>query len=455
MKYKVFFFLFFLFVLFYLYISHLNNDMVKLYFGGRQPIEMSVVDFVFVSFVLGVIVTIIVSFFYDIKSTVKHWREEKKGKKDEEVNQQVERALGHDQKGDRDKAIESLTRITRKNPSVPEPYLVLSDLYVSMKEYDKAVDILDLAETNLGKREPIMLKKAGVFAAMKDGTRLEAELREILKINESNLEALALLRDHTISKRDWNEAYDLQKRLKRYIKTADEEKRFVGIRYEKISRDFAERFDTAKDGIISDLKEIISEDKRFVPGYILLAEAYKRTGKLNEAGRVYGRGYSKTGHIVFLLKMEDLYIDRGDPGVILKIYRRILDISPKNHLISFLYARLCLRLEMIDEAIDTLNTLFAEGEDFTGLHRAMAEAYIHHGEMERAVEEFRKAFPMKLAYIPFSCDNCQQREEEWVDFCETCNSWNSINVKREDFLVSDSKELRMLYEEEDWARGGQ
>lgn len=455
MKYKVFFFLFFLFLLFYLYISHLNNDLVKFYFGGRQPLEMSVADFVFVSFVLGVIVTIIVSFFYDIRTTLKNWRDEKKEKKGEEIHQQVERALGYDQRGDREKAIESLTRITRKNPAVTEPYLVLSDLYVSMKEFDKAIDILDLAEANLGKREPTMLKKAGVFAAIKDGKRLEAELKEVLKLNESNLEALASLRDYAISKKDWNEAYDLQKKLKKYIKTEEEEQRFIGIRYERISRDFVERFDTASDGIISDLKEIISEDKRFVPAYILLAEAYKRTRKPNEAGRVYGRGYSKTGHIVFLLKMEDLYIDRGDPGVILKIYRRILDISPKNHLISFLYARLCLRLEMIDEAIDMLNTLFAEGEDFAGLHRAMAEAYIHHGEMERAVEEFRKAFPMKLVYIPFSCDNCQQREEEWVDFCETCLTWNSINVKREDFLVSDSKELRMLYEEEDWARGGQ
>ena len=128
------------------------------------------------------------------------------------------------------------------------------------------------------------------------------------------------------------------------------------------------------------MKEIISEDKRFIPAYILLAETYIKINKLNEAGRVYGRGYTKTGHIEFLLKMEDLYINRGDPGAILKIYQRVLDLSPKDHLITFLYARFCLRLEMIDEALEMLNSLIEEGEEFRGLHRAMAEAYIHREE---------------------------------------------------------------------------
>ena len=132
--------------------------------------------------------------------------------------------------------------------------------------------------------------------------------------------------------------------------------------------------------------------------------------------------------------MEDLYIDRGDPGVILKIYQRILDVAPRNSLVEFLYARLCLRLEMIDEAIDTLNTLVAEGIEFKGIHKAMAEAYIHRGETDKAVEEFRIAFPAEHVYIPFRCDNCHAKMEEWEDFCNSCNSWGTINVRKEDFL---------------------
>jgi tetratricopeptide (TPR) repeat protein len=449
MKYKIFFFLFFLFLLFYLYISYLNPENVKFYFGGKLPLEMSVADFVIVSFVLGVILSIIAGFFYDVKSTISTRREAKREKRNEEFKDSLEKAKSYDLRGDREKAIENLNRIVRRAPDMEETYMVLVDLYISMKEFDKAMDILNLAEANLGKKESVLLRRAKVRLAMRSTDKMEEDLKEILKLNESNLESLTLLRDFYISKKDWNEAYEYEKRLRKFIKTEDESRRLTGIRYEKARILFEEKADSDPDAVISELKEILGENKRFVPAYLLLAEAHKRTGKPNEAGRVYGRGYSKTGHIVFLLRMEDLYIDRGDPGVILKIYRRILDITPKNHLIIFLYARLCLRLEMIDEAIDMLNTLFAEGEDFPGLHRAMAEAYIHRGEMERSVEEFRKAFPMKHVYIPFACDNCQAIKQEWTGFCDNCYSWNTVNVKKDEFIHSDSKELRILYEEEE------
>ena len=341
----------------------------------------------------------------------------------------------------------------RNAPYKEEPYLCLADIYSSMEDYAKATETLDLGETTIGKNENILLKKVRINIAQKDYLKNEAVLKDVLRINESNIEALRMLRDFYIWKKDWDGAYEIEKRIKKFVKTEEENRRFIGIRYEKVLTLFNEKFSQSADKIIDTLKEIIGEDKRFIPAYILLAEAYIKIDKLNEAGRVYGRGYTKTGHIVFLLKMEDLYINRGDPGAILKIYQRVLDLSPKDRLISFLYAWLCLRLEMIDEALDMLNVLMSEGEEFRGLHRAMAEAYIHRGETENAVVEFRKAFPIEEVYIPFACTKCQAIKEEWKDFCESCYSWNTINVKKEEFLHSDTSEVRMLYDEEEWGRG--
>lgn len=454
MKFKIFFFLFLLFLIFYIYIDHLNPENVKLYVGYGKFYETSVATYVIVSFVLGVIFSIIISFFYDIKRLISGWREDRKGKRKDEFRDLFERAKSYEMKGDREKAIETLNKITRKVPDMEETYMHLSDLYVSAKEYDKAIETLELAEANVGKKESIILKKVNVRLIAKKTEKIEEEIKEVLQINESNIEALTMLRDYYISNRQWEEAYNMEGKIKKFIRTKDEDLRALGIRYEKAEELFEKNFREHSETIIKELKEIISEDKRFIPPYILLAEAYKRTDKLNEAGRVYGRGYAKTGHIIFLLKMEDLYIDRGDPEVILKIYRRIIDISPKNYLVLFLYARLCLRLEMIDEAIDTLNVLFAEGLDFKGLHKAMAEAYIHRGEMENAVMEFRKAFPAEHVYIPFVCTNCNSKKVEWVNFCDNCNHWDTVNVKKEDFLPIESSELKMYYEGEDWEREG-
>jgi predicted Zn-dependent protease len=453
MKYKIYVVLFFIVFGFYVYLGILNPDEVKFYFGGRQPLEMSVSQFIVIAFALGMILSIFVGFVDDIKNAVRVWRKGKKEKRKDEFKALIEKAKSYDLKGDREKAIEQLNRIILRAPDVEEAYSFLADLYVSMKEFDKAIEVLDLAESHLGKNESILFKRAKIRTYTKDLLKQEAELKDVLKINESNFEALAMLRDLYITRKTWDEAYETAKRIVRFIKTPDENRRLAGIRYEKACAIFEKQNPSSYDAIIKELKDIISEDKRFIPAYILLAEIYKKTDKLNEAGRVYGRGYSKTGHIIFLSKMEDLYIDRGDPGVILKIYRRILDISPKNNLIEFLYARLCLRLEMIDEAIDMLNTLEAEGADFKGLHKAMAEAYIHRGQMEKAVEEFKYAFPAEHVYIPFRCDNCQAKKVEWGDFCDNCYSWNTINVRKEDFIRGESTELRALYESEDWVEG--
>lgn len=453
MKYKIYVFLFFIVFGFYIYLGILNPDEVKFYFGGQKALEMSVAQFIVIAFALGILVAILVGMIDDIKKSVRAWKKEKRGKRRDEFMALIEKARAYDLKGDRDKAIEQLNRVILRAPDVEEGYASLADLYGSMKEFAKAIEVLDLAEAHLGKKESILFKKAKIRSYLKDFTKQEADLKDILKINESNFEALAMLRDLYIKQSRWDDAYEAAKRIAKFIKTPDESRRLIGIRYEKACAAFEKNNPSEYDSLIKELKNIISEDKRFIPAYILLAELYKRMKKLNEAGRVYGRGYSKTGHIVFLSKMEDLYIDRGDPGVILKIYRRILDISPKNNLIEFLYARLCLRLEMIDEAIEMLTTLEAEGVDFKGLHKAMAEAYVHRGQMDKAVEEFKYAFPAEHVYIPFRCDNCQAKKVEWGDFCDNCFSWNTINVRKEDFLRGESAELQALYESEDWVEG--
>lgn len=450
MKFKIFFFLFLIFLLFYIGIDYLNPGNVKLYVGFGKFYEASMATYVVISFILGIIVSIIISFFSDLKRLVVGWKQDKKERKNEELKELFEKARAYDLRGDRDKAIDSLNRIIRRNPDMKDSYFYLTDIYSSMRDYEKALETLRLAEHNLGKRESILMRKVRVRLASKDTNKMEDELLDVLKLNELNLDAMMILRDYYISKGEWGEALDIQKKIRKFIKTEEENRKYLGIRCEKVRALFKKRFEQNADRIVKELKEIIGEDKRFVPAYVILGEVYRRMDKLNEAGRIYGRGYSKTGHVIFLSKLEDLYIERGDPGVILKIYRRLIDVSPKNYLILFLYARLCLRLEMIDEAMYALNIIFADGVDFKGLRKAMADTYIHRGETEKAVVEYRKAFPAEHIYLPFKCSNCQAKKDEWVDFCDSCYSWNTINARMEDFLQAGTAELKVVYEGEDW-----
>lgn len=449
MKYKIFFFLFFLFLLVHLYISYLNPDSIKLYVGDGKYYETTIANYVAASFVLGVIISIIASFFGDLKRAIVGRRHEKEERKKTEIKELFEKGKLYDMKGDTEKAVEYFNRAMRTSPGLEEPYLFMADMHIARKEFDKARDVLEQGERSVGRKESLLLKKVKIHMATKDTESTEHDLKEILKTNESNLKAMAMLRDLHICRKEWTNALEIEKRLTKQIKTEDENKRLTGLQYERVKELSVRLDDKLYEQIVKDLKEITHEDKRFVPAYLLKADVHKRMGKFNDAGRVYGRGYAKTGHLIFLQKMEDLYIDRGEPAVILKIYRRLLEVAPKNQLLTFLYARLCLRLEMIDEAIDLLNTLFSEEQEFRALHRVMAEAYIHRGELEKAVEEFGKAFPVSDVCVPFYCERCQAVKEVWADFCENCGSWNTINVRQEGLFQKEAEDLRMFYEQ-DW-----
>jgi lipopolysaccharide biosynthesis regulator YciM len=443
-------FLFFL-LLFaaYLYLSFFNSDNTMLCIAADRCYNTSVANFVAVAFVLGVGISLIAGSFGSMQRAIANWRSRRQERRQGEIRELLEKARLYDMRGEQDKATDYVNRVIRTSPDMEEAYLLLADMYMGRREFEKARDILGAAEKSIGKKEGILLKRVKASRALKDTEKMERDLKAILETNESNLKAMGTLRDLYISREDWSGALDIEKKVRKLVKTEDENMRVIGLQYEKAKELFERRDERLYEQVQKELKEIISENKRFIPAYVLSAEVYKSTGKLNDAGRVYGRGFSKTGHVVFLSKMEELYLSKQEPAVILKIYRRLLEVAPKNQFLIFLYARLCLKLEMIDEAIDLLNTLLAEEKEFRGLHRAMAEAYIHRGEYAEAAREISKAFPMSDVYIPFYCEKCHAVKDEWSDFCESCYSWNTVNIRQEGLFRKEAEELQLLYEQ-DW-----
>jgi tetratricopeptide (TPR) repeat protein len=446
MKYKISLLFFLLLFVAYVLLSFLNSERVPFDVGfGR--LETTVTNYVAAAFVLGIIFSIIASFFTDARRGLAKWRSERKERRRNEAYELFEKAKLYEMKGEPEKAEEYINRVIRSVPDMEEPYLLLADMHAARGAPGKAIEALDLGEKCLGKKEAILMKKAKVHRAQKDLDAVERDLLEAVKIRGSSFEALRTLRDLYISRKAWAQALETEEKVRKQIKTPEEDQRFLGLRYESAKERYLKDDPRLYEQVLKDLREIISDNKRFIPAYTLSAEVYKSTGKLNDAGRVYGRGFAKTGHIVFLRQLEDLYINRGEPGVILKIYRRLLEVAPRNQLLMFFYARLCLKLEMIDEAIDVLTTLLADEKEFRGLHRAMAEAYIHRGKFEDAVKEFSRAFPISQVYLPFYCVNCQAVKEEWTDFCETCSNWNTVNIRQDGLFFQEAENLRMVYEE--------
>ncbi len=80
---------------------------------------------------LGVIVSIIASFFTDARRGLAKWRSERKERRRNEANELFEKAKLYEMKGEPEKAEEYFNRVIRSVPDMEEPYLLLADMHAA------------------------------------------------------------------------------------------------------------------------------------------------------------------------------------------------------------------------------------------------------------------------------------------------------------------------------------
>jgi len=150
-----------------------------------------------------------------------------------------------------------------------------------------------------------------------------------------------------------------------------------------------------------------------------------------------GKSFLRFKSIVFILRLEDLYLEREDPSTLLRIYQRALRNNPDDWVTTFFYAKLCLRLEMLDEALEALDELSLRQKDFPSLHRLLAEIHLHQKDFSRAAREFEKTFKMSgISYLPYYCSSCGRDSQDWAAFCPGCHRWNTYGTKAGEQIVT-------------------
>jgi lipopolysaccharide biosynthesis regulator YciM len=135
--------------------------------------------------------------------------------------------------------------------------------------------------------------------------------------------------------------------------------------------------------------------------------------------------------------LEELYLSREDPSTLLRIYQRALQHDPDQWMIAFFYAKLCLRLEMLDEALEVIDEISLKRKDFPALHRVLAEIYLHKQDFGRAAQEFEKTFELSgSSYLSFFCTVCQRESKEWVAYCPQCHRWSTYKIGEGEKMIS-------------------
>lgn len=420
------------------YITYLNHEIhVTFFLVKGKPLTTSIPAVIIISFASGALIVFMAGLIRDLVEGWKELKRDRNAKKEEALQAEIAKGLNFLLKGNVEQGRIHLTNALKKDPENLDIYAKLSDIYAGQGKLKEAVEILERAWAIDSHNEEILLKKARLFDQMGNLATAIDTLKKVLAMNPNNRAALTDLRDVYLQQKKWKEALSVQKKILRTIKSdsdASREKSFcLGLKYEYAQSLMLEGNERYLEKALRLCKEIIKQQKGFQPAYILLGDIYQKQRRWVDAGKILGKGFHVSRSVIFLLRLEDLYLKRDDRKTLIKIYRRTIENNPNNTIIPFFYSRLCLKLKMLDEAMDELVEIKKRRKDDAALHGLMAEVFAQKGQMEAAVREYKRnsdlAGSVRLSFI---CQSCQRESIEWVARCPSCNQWNTYFLEGEE-----------------------
>ena len=416
----------------FIFLISQNSVNVEFYFFGKV-IPTTLFNLMISSFGLGVILVFIGYLTRDTKRAIQGYRKSRQKKKSQSLKEESNRGMDDLLRGDLAKAKSHFIEILKKDPSQIDLYFRLSEIAVKEGDDEGAINWLERARLIDMRNVEILLHEAGLYQRMKRFDEAIRILNRAIGLDETNQKAFKSLRKIYLDSQRWEEAIKIQKSILKFTKgkqTEEEEALFyLGLKYEH-ARDLLNRGGEGHlESALKETKEIIRERKDFEPGFVLLGDIYLRIGRWASAGKVWEKSFTRFKSIIFILRLEELYIGREDPSTVLRIYQKALQQNPDHWVIAFFYAKLCLRLEMLDEALEVVDEISLKRKDFPALHRVLAEIYLHKKDFGRAAQEFEKTFELSgSSYLSFFCTVCERESKEWVAYCPQCHRWSTYTI---------------------------
>ncbi len=419
---------FIVFALAFTYFSGINPGELTVFLTSDQSFTLPTAIMLICVLLVGLLIGNGVHIFSAFLMSFRNWKGGRRQKKAEEITQVYRNGVGRLLSGDLKKARSLLQKVIDRDPKRVDGYLALASVALQEGLDQEGIELLQKARKLDPKGIEVLFKLASTFEA--SGRREEAMgiYKELLASDNDNRKAMRALRDIQIDLGSLEDALTLQKRILKAASSgpkADQEKQILyQLRYE-IARN--QLLAGEVEPAIDVCRDIIKHNAGFTPARVTLGDAYRQSGREAEAAKVYQEGYKALKKSIFLARLEELYINAEDPSALLAFYRAQMQIDPDDLLLRLYLGRLCLRLEMVDEAMQHLTDLESRGIEFTKLHLLLAEAQRRRHNIEEAVSEYQKALGIDSHLrLGFVCEACGAKFTEWHSRCPECRSWDTL-----------------------------
>ena len=425
-KVSIFFFLVILLVIGFFGMENKDVVLVKVPFGSTYEVLKFVL--VLLSTVVGAAVVLGLVFIRDTKRVIDTMQLQKRQKKEAKIQEYYAKALNSILSNRDEDAKAALKDILKEDPEYTDALLRLGDIAFRNEEYSSALGFYrnarDISPRNLQallSMEAVLEKSGHSDSALKI-------LEEIIDIDGNNLTALYKKQAILEKKEKWDDLLSLQKTI---IKLAQndrekqrEEKKHLGYKYEygraSLENGEIEKAEKA-------FRTLLKMDASFLPAYLGIAEVMVTKGEPEEAINFLEKSYDTLSSAIILARLEDLLISVGEPGRLLRFYRTALSRSPLDNGMKFMLGKLYYRLEMVDDAIQTLESIDTNVYSNPEIFTVKGELFRKRNQTGRAMEAFRTATELKYpASVPYRCNACGMTSPDWSGKCSGCGAWNTF-----------------------------
>jgi len=414
---------------FFLHFWSMNPQELTIHLFG-QDFSYPIAFFIFGCVLFGLMLGYGGHLYGTLIHKLKHWREDRGEKRAREVGSIYREGVTRLLSGDLKKANSLLQKAHERDPRRIETHIALANLRLQEGDPQAAVNTLLKARDIDRNSLEVLFQLAATYEASGDLDQAIESYQQILTLDANNRKALRSLRDLTMKRETWEEAVDLQKKVLKVAagskRIEEEQQKLAYFRYE-VAR---QSLDNGKaDQAIAPLQEITKETPAFVPARVSLGDALVATGRSSEAIKIWQDGYRDLNRSVFLSRLEDYYMQLEDPATLLTFYRNAINANQDDMVLRLFFGKLCLRLEMVDEAVDQLYTVESSGVESSQLHFLLAEAYRRRSRTDDAITEYKRALGtnkhLRLGYI---CDSCGTTYQEWQGRCSSCATWGTLSL---------------------------
>ncbi len=426
-KLAVFIFVLFIAALAVFAIFNQKVTLVEIPFGKLY--EIPTIALILLSGAIGALTMLLVFIVRDTKKFLDSWQYQSKQKKEAKVQETYSKALNylyahHNQ----DEAKELLKEVLSEDPAHLDTLLKLGDIAVSEEDFQKAREYFQKAKDLYPQNPEVLFALERLTEKIGRWSDALMYIEEILDKDEGNLSALYKKREILERQERWDDIVFVQKAIFKNEHAEKDKSRerqnLVGYKYE-YGRHSLENGDLEKAK--KAFRTVLRLEKDFIPATLGLAEVLFREGEVEEAINILEKSYEETSSTIVLSRLEDLLINVGEPARLIRTYKNNILKNPQDTLMKFFLSKLYYRLEMIDDAFETLTSVDTGGAVYPGLHQLMGNLYMKRNQINRAVDEFKKALEFnKHAFsLPYICNNCGYISPKWSGRCPSCKIWST------------------------------